>query len=293
VKGESDSMRFETLAVLAFTVALVLSGCAGGVKEPNNAPSTSSAFNSTSESRANGAGQDGSGGSGSGATGGTTTQANQPPVGSIAASITQGSTPVNATFDLKGTDPDGDAIDWDIDFDGDQRTDKSGTTLPARVHFNYTAVGLYNVTFTIQDDKAASTSYHVLINATAAAAGQGPLFEASGSYHAGGVENACANSLLGTSFWWANGGVGNGVDQVNFDLPPNIVGQFTATYETSGPATEYAVTYWLIADDNPAGTYVDETISSSSPVTGPVPEANNVRISSCGGAQVTVDFRID
>lgn len=99
----------------------------------------------------------------------------RPPTATLTASIQQGEIPFNVTFTLDGEDPDGDALQWSLDADGDDTADIEGTTLPADYTHQYDTEGLFNATFTVSDG-SNTTTRNILINATAAAAAA-PSFE--------------------------------------------------------------------------------------------------------------------
>lgn len=106
--------------------------------------------------------------SGSGTASGTSTSAssapqpNQPPVAELAADTTSGTVPLNVTFSLGGSDPDGDALDWTLDADGDGTAEENGTGLPATFKFTYTAAGNFTANFTVTDGKASASKTAVV-----------------------------------------------------------------------------------------------------------------------------------
>lgn len=95
-------------------------------------------------------------------------EANQAPTGTLSASITQGEVPVDVAFTFEGSDPDGDALSWTFDANGDGTFEAEGTELPAAYNHSYADTGSYLANFTLSDGDL-STSYEVTINATAAA----------------------------------------------------------------------------------------------------------------------------
>ena len=72
---------------------------------------------------------------------------NQAPTGSIAVALNG----TNATFTLNATDPDGDALVWDLDFGDGNAT--NGTSLPTVLNHTYVVNGTANLTatFTVTD----------------------------------------------------------------------------------------------------------------------------------------------
>ncbi|MBN1807744.1 MAG: PKD domain-containing protein [Planctomycetes bacterium] len=75
-----------------------------------------------------------------------TTDANQSPTASVAASPTSGNVPLNVSFTGSGTDPDGTITAWRYDFDD------GGTAFDQSTTHEYTEPGTYFVNFTVQDD---------------------------------------------------------------------------------------------------------------------------------------------
>ncbi|HLE47961.1 MAG TPA: PKD domain-containing protein [Candidatus Thermoplasmatota archaeon] len=83
---------------------------------------------------------------------------NAPPVASINASVLVGKAPLNVTFNLTGSDADGDVLNWTLDVDGDNATDASGAELPGNASFIYELPGLYNVTLKVSDGEAEAVA---------------------------------------------------------------------------------------------------------------------------------------
>jgi PKD repeat protein len=144
-----------TLVVLLLA-SLVLSGCSDS-KDDEPTPATSSSSSSSST---------------------ITPAPNHGPAANLTAAVQQGSVPFNVTFDLAGSDPDGDALTWTFDADGDTTTDEEGSALPSNVTFSYATPGLYNATFTVSDGALIATST-VRINATDPAPAASPIEEFS------------------------------------------------------------------------------------------------------------------
>ncbi|MCA1819525.1 MAG: PKD domain-containing protein [Thermoplasmatota archaeon] len=279
--------RFGHAIACLLIFSIVLAGCSGSTDTSSStgnggaggAPtSKAGAGATTSKGPAGGAG--GSTGSGGGSTGGSGGgSGNRAPTGSVVADIPQGAIPVNVTFSLKGSDPDGDAITWNLDWDGDGKTDATGKVLPDSAKHSYTAVGSYKGTFAISDAKGASNSYPFTVNATAAAAAAGPIQTVDGGYVAGLASGCAANAFIN--------GLPADVDHVGFDLDVATIGKpYTITFTTSAPAANYLIQFW-------AGTnsVVQTDQPTSSPASATVPDgADNVIISSCGGASVTFHY---
>lgn len=79
---------------------------------------------------------------------------NNPPTGKVEASVAAGMAPLRVDFTLDGSDRDGDPLSWSLDANGDGKADRSGTSLPTIANYTYLSPGLYNVTFTLSDQKA-------------------------------------------------------------------------------------------------------------------------------------------
>jgi hypothetical protein len=277
------------LAIIAtlLVTALVLSGCSGGGGGEASVSATGGVTGTkvtTSKPGSGGGTGTGTGGSGGGTGGGSGgggggVGENQAPVGSISASIAQGTVPVWVNFTLTGSDPDGDKLTWNLDLDGDDKVDKSGEALPATVSHNYTAAGTFNVTYTVSDDKHASTSYAITINATAAAGGTGPIQVVDGSYQSGAGAGC---SPFGGFLNAVN------VDHARFNADPLTWGRpFKITWTTNGPAVEFLI-WWLGPDG------LEERMASSSPtVEDVVPlDRTSAIVSSCGGG-VLITFHYE
>lgn len=167
-------MRIALLALLV--VGLALSGCTskgkGGDGDADSSTSSSTTATTTVTSTTT-----------------TTSQApapNRAPSGglSVSANGTQ------ATFNLTGSDPDGDALGWTLSF-GDNSTDQTGTALPANATHSYAAAGVYVVDFVLRDGNATAR-YNATLNLTAPAAGVVQAY--SGNFFS---QNArCANPAV-------------------------------------------------------------------------------------------------
>lgn len=156
------------LALILCSVAF--GGCLGGDDDGTSTTSTSSTTGSTSTT-----------GTPTSTTTTTTTPAeNDAPSATLAASIEQGSIPFNVTFTLDGADSDGDALTWAFDADGDNSPEAEGDSLPAQYVHTYDAEGLWNATLAVSDGTHL-TVRNVVINATAAAAGEGEVVILAGS----------------------------------------------------------------------------------------------------------------
>ena len=98
---------------------------------------------------------------------------NQNPVASFSADPQGGGIPLLVSFDASGsTDPDGNITSFAWDFNGDGLTDFVGGTPSAQ--FNYTTAGSFDVRLTVLDDKSASDSTVLTIDAIDTTVNQPP-----------------------------------------------------------------------------------------------------------------------
>lgn len=269
------------LLCLLLLVAVVLAGCSGTTESDSSTTSKSgTGSKSSSGTKASGTGsQTGAPTSGGGGGGGTGD--NNPPTGAISASIPSGAVPLTVKFDLKGTDQDGDDLSWNLDLDGDGKTDKTGEALPATESYNYTVAGSYNVSFAISDGTDTVT-YKVTINATGEGGGAaGPLQIVDGGFSSGAGAGC---SPVGGYF----GNLSGVFDHQSFEPNPATIGRpFTVAFTQTGSAVSYVVQFW-----NGGNSVTEDNQSPTSPVTGVVPSpTDQVIISACGpGAQFTFHY---
>jgi PKD repeat protein len=88
---------------------------------------------------------------------------NQPPIASAQASPTSGGVPLTVAFDgSQSSDPDGDAISYAWDLDGDGQYDDSTSMTPSRT---YTQIGSFIIGLKVTDSKGASSTATVAISA--------------------------------------------------------------------------------------------------------------------------------
>ena len=128
--------------------------------------------------------------------------ATQAPVAQVGASTTEVRPNTPVTFDPAGSaDPDvgGSVVLYEWDFDGDGTVDQT-TTTPTPVSHSYGAIGTYNATLIVTDDKGAKGVKVIVINVvnkapvgvitvnpSPARAGEQVQFDASGSYDPDGT----------------------------------------------------------------------------------------------------------
>jgi PKD repeat protein len=93
---------------------------------------------------------------------------NELPTASLTANPNPAAVQQSVAFTLGGSDPDGGALHWDLDF-GDQSTHATGTdaVLPGRSH-PYASAGTFHATLTVTDDEGASAAAHTDVTVVAA-----------------------------------------------------------------------------------------------------------------------------
>lgn len=170
-------MHLRGLAIGALFLTLALAGCSDD-KEGEGSDTTTDTGAPITYSNTPTSSSSSSSSTSASSTSTSSSPANRAPTGAISV-VVNGTT---ATFDLTGTDPDGDALVWGLEFGDGNST--NGTTLPTTLSHNYTA-GNFTANFTITDGSAMAT-YNVSLNVTGGASGGG------GAEISGTVAVACA-----------------------------------------------------------------------------------------------------
>ncbi|HLF16769.1 MAG TPA: PKD domain-containing protein [Candidatus Thermoplasmatota archaeon] len=156
------------LVLPLLAAALILSGCSsngGGDGSSGTGTTTAGSTSTTLASTAT------SGASDAPTTSEAPVDENRAPEASLVASVALGMAPLTVNFTLDGSDPDGDALTWTLDLDGDGAADAEGDTLPAEHEAVFAEPGLFNVTLAVNDD-ALSANDTLAIEVTAVAAAQ-------------------------------------------------------------------------------------------------------------------------
>ncbi len=167
-------MRSVALLTILLLCATVLAGCSGGSDSTGSASGAgtasgtgSSSQGSKSSSSAKGSTSQASGSPASSSGSGTGGPANRPPSAILTAGPVTGTAPLTVQFNLTGSDPDGDAIAWQLDSDGNGKADTNGTTLPKQVSHTFNAAGRFVINFTVSDGKlTAKTNATVVVGVT-------------------------------------------------------------------------------------------------------------------------------
>ena len=188
-------MKTPVLALATLLLATVLSGCSSGGGDASSSTTTQAA--TTSATSTTGAADTTTGASTSATT--TTAAANAAPTGTFAASVQKGSLPLNVTFTLKGSDSDGDALEWTLDFgDGTPPAKSNATsTFPATVKHAYAKVGNFSAVYNLTDGKE-SAAQRLPINVTAKVAAAKPVTEKSCTTTTGFGAGGVNGQVLGT-----------------------------------------------------------------------------------------------
>lgn len=144
-----------TLAWLAALMIFLLAGCIGGNDSPQGnsrspGPSGSETDPGTTDPTDPGGTADPTDPTGTDPTG----PVNAAPSAELNASAVSGTAPLPVTFTVNGSDPDGDALTWSLDSNGDGTVDATGEELPATVNVTFDSPGSFNVTLTVSDGVA-------------------------------------------------------------------------------------------------------------------------------------------
>lgn len=163
-------MRPLVALALAALLTASLAGCADdNERYPDGVP-TRSTGPAPTQGPGNGSSSTGT----ATATSSTTTTgdpgANQAPNATLSAAPTNGTAPLNVTFQLEGDDPDGDALSWTLVFgDGNQT---SGTSLPAMANHTY-GPGNHTAVLQVLDGRGGNASSNATIRASSGGGGGG------------------------------------------------------------------------------------------------------------------------
>lgn len=122
-------------AASAVCIMLLLAGCSGG--------GSGTGGDATDESSTSGGNRP------------TVPPSNKGPDASLTANVTSGTAPLDVRFSLSATDPDGDALSWTLDVEGQQPD--SGTGLPATVERSF-GQGSWSVTLIVSDGSATDVA---------------------------------------------------------------------------------------------------------------------------------------
>jgi PKD repeat protein len=131
-------MRLPPLLAVFLLAAVAFAGCSGGDGDGGPTGTGSSTGTTTGSST------------------GTTTQANRPPQASLNVSVANGTSPLEVTFTVSGSDPDGDPLNWTLAFGDGNST--GGTGLPGNASHSYGSAGEFTALLTVSDGLANATA---------------------------------------------------------------------------------------------------------------------------------------
>lgn len=148
---------------------------------------------------------------------------NAPPTAELNASVVLGPAPLNVTFTLDGSDPDGDDLAWEFDADGDGDAAHDGTTLPTSLNITYEAVGVYNATLAVSDGGGTIVYDTLVINVTTPATGGPVLYLVGDGSTTVVTDPTTAQADAGQPFVTNKGlsSGGNGGDRSTFVVAPS------------------------------------------------------------------------
>jgi PKD repeat protein len=263
------------LLAVALLVALTLAGCAA---KPDSSSSTTTATKTTSSSgihtststTATGSTTASSTTTASPTTSSTTTSpgpSNAPPTATLTAVNATGGVPLNVTFQATGSDPDGDHLNYTLQF-GDGSADHAGI-LPANVTHSYTLVGNFTARLTVTDG-THSVNTTVVVKATAAAAaGAAGPHVVTGSWVTGGPIS-CEQFMDGDNLHQMVTQT-KGVEYVPFDVRADSIGKaFAIAIKPTAPTGAFEIDFY----DAGGSTleYFDNPFPPANTIDGTVPD---------------------
>ncbi len=179
---------------------------------------------------------------------------NQPPTCSVTANPSSGDAPLNVTFSLSASDPDGSITAWVLDVNGDGDADYSGTgNPPSTISHTYNSPGGYSVVLMVSDNDEASANDTESVNV--GSTNNPPNCTLSANPNSGTVPlmvtfSINANDPDGSVTTWVLDADGNGsTDYSGSGNPPSTQSH---TYETPGNYTAV-----LMISDNDDATASD------------------------------------
>lgn len=186
---------------------------------------------------------------------------NQPPTCSVTANPSSGDAPLNVTFSLSASDPDGSITAWVLDVNGDGDADYSGTgNPPSTISHTYNSPGGYSVVLMVSDNDEASANDTESVNV--GSTNNPPNCTLSANPNSGTAPlmvtfSISANDPDGSVTTWVLDADGNGsTDYSGSGNPPSTQSH---TYETPGNYTAV-----LMISDNDDATASDTAAISVS-----------------------------
>lgn len=211
-----------------------------------------------------------------------------PPTATLTADVTTGDAPLEVTFTLDGSDPDGDDLAWTFDADGDGTADEEGDELPATVVHTFGA-GNHTARLVVSDgEDEADATLRVESVEPAPAAPAGPVQEETVSWAVGGDgTGAQAEEALEA----CGGGPADGATYATFTVDALSHGRpFTASV-----AMEYgseAFLGWYVGFyDASCGELLVALVMDAGDLQDVVPAgATTAFVSSLGGVSITATY---
>jgi PKD repeat protein len=206
----------------------------------------------------------------------TPTANHAPTAGVNVTGPSSGSVPLNATFTVTGTDPDGDTLSWTVAFgDGGKA---NGTVLPATIKHTFSKGGNFTVRLNVTDGKSSATATTLVTTHMAVLAPDQEL-ELKWTTDGAGCGDAPASMMFGTPT--------DGVVWKQFDVDATTIGQpMTATGTATSPVFVFQVAYYG-ADDKVIEKFTGGPTLSGVVSAGAV---HGLAVSCLGGANIVVEY---
>lgn len=158
------SMLVARLVAVLLLITVSLAGCTGNGDKGEDGSDGDGSGTSTGTSTSSGSKSKTSTGTSSGTGTGGPGPGNDAPTASLAASVANGSVPLNVTFTATVTDPDGDNLTWQLDF-GDGSSAAQGTS-SGQANHTFTSAGNYTAVLTVSDgQRNASANLTIVVAA--------------------------------------------------------------------------------------------------------------------------------
>ena len=211
-------MRGVVAVALALLVSTVASGCFVEDKDPQTQDTGTT---QTATSSGTTGPRTGTTTTTTGSASGNTT-ADRAPVANLTADTLNGTAPLNVTFAVDGSDPDGGALDWILTFGNTTLGTGNGTTLPANVTHSFTEAGNFTVVLTVTDGAGnATANVTVVVLAGTPAGPAGPkICEAPSETSIGGQMYVDRISWIFRE--------SNGLPGLQYTAKPSLIGEVDA-----------------------------------------------------------------
>lgn len=204
---------------------------------------------------------------------------NRPPVVKFTASPPSGPAPLNVSFTLEASDPESQPVWYWFDANGDGVYDKQGNSvdLPQSFVYRYPTEGLFAARLWGSDGPNEVVAERLMDIGPPVRV---PIQHVTGSYPAGLPDTCQGSSNIPTGF-------------VGFDVDRRTVNRtFYANYTFDTPPVSLRVTFYDDQKNGIAPSYVNNASGATLVVGRVPPRAWTGSIGSCGGAGVSVDYRV-